>query len=278
MLPVFSDPRLQATFERDGFVTVPLYGALELEALSRLYAELHRDPQQEFFPSTFSLDPEYRRLVDREIRAVTTSVVGGLLRDVTLRYASFIAKSPGPRGTVNVHQDMTLVDESEFSGLNIWCPLEPTTPENGALHVLPGSHRWVPTYRGSTIPGLYDREREALRLAMTPLYLRAGEAVIFDQSIIHYSPPNGTARTRVVTNVFFTRAEARFRTAWFDRTSHRGVVEIFEQDPDFVSRFDQFGHDIHARPRIGRSLGLFEYGFPQIEGDELRARLADRRA
>jgi len=54
-----------------------------------------------------------------------------------------------------VHQDMTLVDESKFSGINIWVPLVDLTEKNGVLQVLPGSHRIFPRYRGSTIPGIY---------------------------------------------------------------------------------------------------------------------------
>ena len=272
MLRVFADLGLQERFERDGYVTAPLYGRQELRALSELYSRLHRDPQQEFFPSTYSGDPGYRGIVDREIRAVTETATEGLLYSTQLRYASFIAKSPGPRGVVNVHQDMTLVDESAFSGINIWCPLEPTTQNNGALQVIPGSHRWIETYRGSTIRGTYDTLRSQIQARTMPVYLAAGEAIIFDQSIIHYSPQNFTARTRVVTNVFFTRREARFQTAWFDRASHEGVVELFEQEPDFISRFEQFGSDINARPRIGRSLGLFPFGFPQIDEGLLDAR------
>jgi|CXWL01.1.fsa_nt_gi hypothetical protein len=272
MLRVFADHGLQDRFEREGYVTVPLYGRPELKALSELYSRLHRDPQQEFFPSTYSGNPEYREVVDQEIRAVTEMATHGLLTSTQLRYASFIAKSPGPRGVVNVHQDMTLVDESAFSGINIWCPLEATTKDNGALRVIPGSHRWMETYRGSTIRGIYDSLRPQIQAATQPLYLAAGEAVIFDQSIIHYSPQNFTERTRVVTNVFFTRREARFQTAWFDRSSHQGVVELFEQESDFIGRFEQFGSDINARPRIGRSLGLFPYTFPQVDEALLEAR------
>lgn len=265
MLRVFADPNLQQRFERNGYVTVPLYGRQELKTLSDLYSRLHRDPQQEFFPSTYSGNPEYRDVVDREVSAITEAATRSLLTETQLRYASFIAKSPGPRGVVNVHQDMTLVDESAFSGINIWCPLEPTTKDNGALHVIPGSHRWMETYRGSTIRGIYDSLRPQIQALTQPLYLAAGEAVIFDQSIIHYSPQNLTERTRVVTNVFFTRKEARFQIAWFDTANHQGVVELFEQEPDFMGRFEQFGSDINARPRIGRSLGLFPYAFPQID-------------
>ncbi len=262
---VFVAAETQERFARDGYVTLPLLGAQALGDLRTLYARLHPDALPEFFPSTFSTDPAYRALVDREVRAVCAQAVRGILQDVTLRYGSFIVKSPGPRGVVNVHQDMTLVDESRFCGINIWCPLAATTPENGPLHVIPGSHRWVPTYRGASIPGIYDDVRPQAEARMQPLPLAAGEAVVFDQSILHFSPANRTAAPRVVINVFLTHREAELRTAWLDPERPRDAVELFAQDPDFVGCFDQFGHDIRARPRVGRSLGLFPYDFPRLD-------------
>ena len=34
--------------------------------------------------------------------------------------------------------------------------------------------------------------------------VKAGEAVFFDQSIIHYSPPNVSENKRIVTNTYFS--------------------------------------------------------------------------
>lgn len=268
---MFRDEALQAGLDRNGYAVVPLLDAAALADLAALERRVHAALPQEFFPSTFSLDPEYRRTVDAGIRAVVAPAAARVFDGARLRYGSFIVKSPGPRGIVDVHQDMTLVDESRSNGLNFWCPLLATTGLNGALHVIPGSHRWVPTYRGPTIPGLYDALRPQLRACMEPVLVAAGEAIVFDPSLLHSSPENRSDRPRVVVNVFATTADACLRTAWFDPASHRGAVELFEQEPDFLERFEQFGHDVHARPRVGRSLGLFPYDFPRLDAGQLAA-------
>ena len=87
-----------------------------------------------------------------------------------------------------MHQDMTLVDEDYFSGINIWCPMVDLNETNGAIEILPKSHRFYKTYRGSSIPDIYDNVKDEVRGLMEPCYLKAGEAIIFDQSIIHNSP------------------------------------------------------------------------------------------
>ncbi len=272
MRRVFRDDKRQAEFEENGFVVIPYYNEEEMAELRQLYTDLHPDDEQGFFPSTFSQDKNYRQTADQEIRRLGERSIRDYLTDYQVMCGSFIVKSPGPESIMQVHQDMTLVDESEFTGINIWCPLVDLTEENGVLYVLKGSHRLIPTYRGSTIPGVYDDVQEEIIDFMEPLYLKAGEAVIFDQSIIHYSPPNVSDDIRIVTNTYFTHQEARFRTAYFDKDNHQGVVEIFEQDNRFMTDFEQFGQNIYNRPKIGKSLGLFPYEFPKLSLADLETK------
>jgi ectoine hydroxylase-related dioxygenase (phytanoyl-CoA dioxygenase family) len=264
MRKVFKDEAQQAHFAEYGYVVVPYYNAAEIAELKQLYQNLHPVDEQGFFPSTFSKDKHYRQTADSEIRRVGGRSIEKYLTDHQVVCGSFIVKSPGPESVMQVHQDMTLVDESEFTGINIWCPLVDLTETNGVLYVLKGSHRLVPTYRGSTIPGIYDDVQEEIIDFMEPLFLKAGEAVIFDQSIIHYSPPNLSEEIRIVTNTYFTHREARFQTAYCDPENRPGQVELFAQDDNFMTDFEQFGENIFDRPKIGESLGWVDYTFPKL--------------
>jgi ectoine hydroxylase-related dioxygenase (phytanoyl-CoA dioxygenase family) len=269
MKQVFKDPEHQKSFEMDGFVILPFYTKEEVEELKALYRKLHPKDEEGFFPSTFSKDKNYRQTADSEIRRIGSRSIQKYCQNIQVMCGSFIVKSPGPDSVMQVHQDMTLVDETEFTGINIWCPLIDLTKENGVLYALPGSHRLKPTYRGSTIPGLYDDVQEEIVNYMKPIFLKAGEAIIFDQSIIHYSPPNLSDDVRIVTNTYFTHKDARFRTAYFDKNNHNGQVEVFEQDDKFMTDFEQFGANIYDRPKIGKSLGLFDYDFPKLQLNDL---------
>ncbi|MEM7105962.1 MAG: phytanoyl-CoA dioxygenase family protein [Bacteroidota bacterium] len=266
---VFQDPVLQNQFETNGFVTIPYYNEGEIEELKKLYLEWHPKDEPGFFPSTFSKDKNYRKNADKAIREIGKRSIDRFLKDVKVVCGSFIVKAPGPDSIMQVHQDMTLVDESEFTGINIWCPLIDLTKTNGVLFVLKGSHRIYPSYRGATIPGIYESVQTEIIDYMEPLFLKAGEAVIFDQSIIHYSPPNMSDKARIVTNTFFTHKDVRFRTAYFDKENHHGQVELFEQKEDFITDFEQFGDNIYDRPKIGTSLGLVKFDFPKITLEKL---------
>lgn len=263
MMRVFADEQQQQQFERDGYIVVDLYTPEQIAELEALYKRLHPIDEQGFFPSTFSADKNYRTEADKEIRRICDTWISKNLVDYQVMCGSFIVKYPGPASVMGVHQDMTLVDETKYTGINIWCPLVDLNDYNGVLHLIKGSHRVIPTYRGSTIAGLYDDVQQEILQYMEPLYLRAGQAVIFDQSIIHYSPPNLGDGIRITTNVYFTHKDADFQICYWNKDMGN-KIEVFEQDNTFMTNFEQFGENIFDRPKIGNSKGLYDYNFPKL--------------
>lgn len=268
MKHVFKDEKMQAEFEKNGYVIVDYYTDEEVAYLLQLYRNLHPKDEQGFFPSTFSKDKNYRKVADEEIRKVGDRSIQKYLQDIKVVCGSFIVKSPGEESIMDVHQDMTLVDESEFTGINIWCPLVDLNEKNGLLYALPESHRFFPTYRGASLPTIYKNVYEEVKKYSTPLYLKAGEAVVFDQSILHWSKPNLSNNLRPVTNTYFTHKDARYQICYLDPKEPK-KVEVFEQSDSFMTDFEQFGENIYDRPKIGKSLGRFDYNFPELTAEFL---------
>lgn len=264
MLKVFKDQETQDLFEKDGFVILPFYTAEEIKELEEIYHNLHPENEQGFFPSTFSSDKNYRAVADEEIRRIGSRSINHYCQNIKVVCGAFIVKNIGVDSGMCVHQDMSLVDESKYTGINIWVPLVDLTIENGALFVLRGSHRMTPTYRGSSIPECFSLVMDEIIDFLEPVTVKAGEAVIFDQSIIHFSPPNYSDKIRIVTNTYFTHQEAEFRTYYWNKDFGNNV-EAFIQDNSFMTNFDQFGDNIHDRPKVGKSIGLVPYEFPKID-------------
>ncbi|GHC06581.1 hypothetical protein GCM10010080_20930 [Thermomonas carbonis] len=270
MKRVLRELGLQQALERDGYVIVDFIDAGQVAALEEHYRKTHPDPVEGFYASTFAGDKAYREDVDRKIREVCNDRIQALTRDIKVIFGSYIVKASDEGSQMNIHQDMTLVDENEFCGINIWCPLVDLDEHNGALHVLPGSHRLLRTLRGSTIPAIYDGVRDEINELLRPVHLRAGQAIIFDQSIIHFSPPNHSGSDRVVINIFFSHEDARMLICHLDRSQAEPKVEVFEVDDSLLHVYEHFGTDINARPNIGRSLGMVDYAFPALTPDSLR--------
>jgi ectoine hydroxylase-related dioxygenase (phytanoyl-CoA dioxygenase family) len=265
MLKVFKDESIQARFEKDGYVILPFYNAEEIEKLTKLYHQLHPSNEKGFFPSTFSQDKNYRLTADEKIRKTCDRSASKYLENYKMVCGAFIVKTPSPESGMCVHQDMSLLDESRFTGINIWATLTDLNIQNGTLFVLKGSHRLFPTYRGSTIPEFFEEVGDEILDYMEPVIIKAGQAVFFDQSIIHYSPPNYSDNIRIVTNTYFTHKHAEYRTYYYNKEKHPNQVEAFEQSDSFMTDFEQFGNNIHDRPKVGRSLGLIDYDFPMID-------------
>lgn len=276
MKKVFKDEALQSEFEQRGYIIIDFYTQEEVAYLLKLYKTLHPVDEEGFFPSTFSKDKNYRKTADEEIRNIGNRSIQFYLQDIKVVAGSFIVKSPGA-GVMDLHQDMTLVDETEYTGINIWCPLVDLTDDNGQLMALPESHRFFPTYRGASVPTIYANVYPEAMKYSVPVKLKAGQAIIFDQSILHWSKPNNSSETRPVTNIYFTHKDAPFRICYYNRETNPNQIEVFEQDERFMTDFEQFGDNIYDRPKIGKSLGLFDYNFPELTPDFLHNKYGNKK-
>lgn len=262
--PVFKNKVLQAMLNEDGFTVVDFLNEAELKRLYEAYTRLHPDAVNGFYISVFSKDPDYRQAVDNIILAEMQRGIDHYFHNYKVHCGTFIIKGNDEKSTMKIHQDMTLVNESVYTSINIWIPLVDINKENGAIALLPRSHRLFKTYRGSSLPNIYDGMEASLYKIMKPLSLKAGQAVIFDQSIIHFSQVNQSGQPRPVVNTLIMHRDADIQTCYRDKNSSRQEIELFEQAPDFMVNFHNFGHDMFSRPAIGKSIGFVPYNFPKI--------------
>jgi hypothetical protein len=135
MMRVFRDEKLQEQFEREGYVIVDFYTPEQCLELEQLYHQLHPKGERGFYPSTFSQDVTYRETVNSEIQRIGGGWMNNNLQDIKTMFGAFIVKYPGPDSAMSVHQDMTLVDETKYTGINIWCPLIDLSDNNGVIQV-----------------------------------------------------------------------------------------------------------------------------------------------
>lgn len=180
--------------------------AFDVEAMESVRSIAERlgpapdDPQVSINWSFHSRSDSYKRSVKQELQFAADLVVDRLLDDHVVYLTTFITKWPGGDGGFAPHQDPSLVDEREFRGVTVWIPLEDTDENNGALHVVPGSHRLSSQLRPSDVDrapfvGLDQVVVERLGRVVPTV---AGEALIFDNRVLHYSLPNWTDRPRIV--------------------------------------------------------------------------------
>lgn len=191
------NPDWNRELAQQGYVQFPLLGSAEVAALKAFFEAHQTAPVDRFYASVHNPDSAYRLKMDAEIQRIVRPRLDALLADAVGLGGSFIAKPPGNAGILPPHADWNIVDERFFRSYNLWIPLVDTTVENGAVHVIPGSHNWLDYFRGPGIENPFAAHKDAIWKAMQPLEMRAGTALLYDHRLLHASPVNRTDGLRL---------------------------------------------------------------------------------
>lgn len=262
--PIFIDPALQKKLDTDGYVKLKLLEKSDITKLSELFSKYFPNPSKDFFSSSYENDFELKKQISLAIGQIITPRLESVFRDYTWFGSAFLSKGNGPRSEMPMHQDWTIVDETKYIALNIWTPLQDTDEVNGTLEVIPGSHTWHNVLRAPTLPFYYNGYQNSLKQKLVALPTNAGEAVVLNQSVIHYSKPNQTDHIRVAITSGIKSSQAPMLFHYWNKDKP-SEIEVFEQDDDFLIRFTEFHSAIFKRPVFGNSKGIqdFELTFPR---------------
>jgi ectoine hydroxylase-related dioxygenase (phytanoyl-CoA dioxygenase family) len=266
--PIFKDSELQAIFEKDGFVKIELLSEEAVEQLKKLFIQYFPNPSVDFYSSSYENDNVAKKNMSDEIGKVVLPYLEKIFSDYTWFGSAFLSKGNGPRSEMPMHQDWTIVDEEKYIALNIWTPLQDTDEINGTLEVIKGSHLWHDSVRAPTLPFYYNGFQTQLKDLLTPLHTKATEAVVLNQAIIHYSKPNQTNDTRIAITTGIKSKGAPMLFHYWNKEDP-GKIELFEQDEDFLIRFENFHQSIFQRPVIGRSIGFKPFEMPTVSVDQI---------
>ncbi len=131
--------------------------------------------------------------------------------DVVLWAMHFWYKEPHNDTFIPWHQDAHYWPMDPAINATAWLALGPTFEDNGCLRLIPGSHSKVfehtPQEAGSAFAqGISDvDEQHALSVEMSP-----GQAVFFNERMMHGSKPNISSTARVACSIRYTTPAVTF--------------------------------------------------------------------
>lgn len=241
MRAIFNDSRLEEEFRKKGYVIVPFLNQAEAVALRSEASKLKPSDnfegdqetaigKQSFHVTFFDTIVEYKKNVFDFIQSVFNPAATQLLNNYKCAQANIFLK-PGKKGFVYPHQNLTIVDEARYTSLSFWTPLQDTGFANGTLCVVPGSQIGFVKYRNTHVYWPYVKffkEGRGLHYFET-ISVKAGELLILDDRIIHYTPVNTSADARWVLHALWAPSEAQL--LFCDPTIK--TVNIFEVPDDF---------------------------------------------
>lgn len=141
--------------------------------------------------------------------------VEALLGENLLVWSSTLfIKERGDGMHVPWHQDSRAYGARSPDVATAWVALTDSTPENGALQVIPGSHRRgeLPHVLQHLPDSLLTRRREVAlgvnESEATIIPLRAGEMSLHHPGLLHGSPPNQAADRRIGVAIRYVRPSA----------------------------------------------------------------------
>ena len=264
----FHDPVLESRFRELGYVVVDFLTPAAAADLLTVCRGLHPAPTEGARAWECDFYAEERHTKETAAAAIAEAFaapVDHVLRDHRTFLHNFVLNWPGPDGGLELHQHSSTVDEREFRSAVIWCALNDSTEANGTLHVVPRSHRVLQGHKAERGPEWIDGLRdELLADHLTSIPLRAGQALIFDNGLLHCSFPNRTDTPRVtgVATVAPRTAELRY----FDCAG--SSVQVYRLDPEFFLGNVSAGME-WATPEGLELIGTEPVASPSLTADDL---------
>ena len=148
-------------------------------------------------------------------------VIQDLLGDtVILRHSHFFVKLPGDGKRVSWHQDSSYWPLSRSKVVSAWLAIDDSTIENGAMQVIPGSHKAAQIAFHDSEPEennvLSQTVRDADRYGDAPvsLVLKAGEMSLHSDWTLHGSDVNQSEQRRCGLAMRFLSSDVQAYNGW----------------------------------------------------------------
>lgn len=256
---IFQSEDMETTFQKFGFVKVPLLSQEEVNQLRDFYTANNVLSKEGFQSTHFSKDRVYKRAVQNKIQDIFEDKLNALLHDYKFIFGNFMIKNVGADSRMPIHADWTYVNEPQFQSLGVWCSLVDTNRENGMLGVVPYSQNLDMNFRGPKIPSPFEKYDQYIIERYGKLIpTKAGEIIIYDHRLLHFSPPNLSNELRVAINIVVVPQEAEvYHYTILDKPTT--VNKFIVSNQKFFVEYDHF-----EKPDLGKVDQVFPLEVPAL--------------
>lgn len=181
----------------NGFVIINLLNVDEVSYFNELCQKYLKTDQQDFISGSHFLSKEENAFINNELHKTIKSKVQVLFPDLELLGGTLATKKKG-KSVLKAHNDWDIVNEKSYNSYNLWISLVDTDKYNGTLGLVPNSHLWQHGHRGFGIAGQFEQfTNDFVNLGIEP-ELKAGQAILYNHKLIHFSRPNQKDEARNV--------------------------------------------------------------------------------
>jgi len=260
----FVDSGNQRRFEHDGFVIVSLLDDADVSRVRDCYESVSGQCVPPSGASVFSTcdsgNPKLIRQIDSSLREIVVPALAKVLTSYDYLLSSFLAKAPGNANETVFHHDPTMVDRYDVRAVSagLWCPLHAVNRENGCLRVIRGSHRLGDILAVTPVfPTIFRDFENRLPKFAEALELPPGQAVIFDNKLIHGAFPNRTQQRRVALVTALKSPDSEW-CYYFRPGQGDSPVQKYRMD------YDTYTCHETGKPPQGTLMEVFDHRFEQL--------------
>ena len=216
-----------AHYNTHGYIRpVPIFEDSEIAALRARFDEILAQTLASG-GSSYSIATAHRKydfvydlLKHPKLAAAVSDILGP---DVIGWGAHFFCKMPHDGKKVDWHQDAVFWPLTPSKTVTIWQAIDDADPENANMRFIPGSHLRGPvmhlptTAAEDNVLNLKIENAEQFGDAPVDNSLRAGEASLHSDLLLHGSEPNNSARRRCGLTLRYCAAEVKAHLGWDDK-------------------------------------------------------------
>lgn len=243
-------------FNDNGYVhPIPVFSPAEIARYRALYEAFERERPDEA-PMAFRAKPNMVfTWLDEMARhpAILDAVEDVIGPNILVWSAGFFTKNAHDPGYVSWHQDATYWGLKPDDVVTAWIAFSDSTAENGAMQVVPGTHKWDQIAHNDTFAdtNLLSRGQEIAvdvdeKDAVT-LELKAGEMSLHHVKIVHGSKANNSDQRRIGFTIRYVPTYVRQVGVRDTAMLVRGVDEYGHFDPETPPKVDYGAAEIAQR-------------------------------
>lgn len=199
-MKIFKDQKLEVQFNENGYVVIDLLNDSVVERIRKVYDDFFTAPTEEFYINVYGNDFEKRKAISENVQAILKPYADQLFDNFKFVVSALTYKKAGTEKDFLMHQDITITDEEKYPSISIWCPLQDVDHTNGALYIVPYTHKLPSAPRGYNLPSRIDKITAYITEKYTKLIpLRKSQVIIWDHRVLHGSGPNKTNTDRLAS-------------------------------------------------------------------------------
>lgn len=259
--PIFKDVKNDKQYLKNGYVKEQLLSPeLVKETLAQILQlkpddnyEPNRPGASKYHCTFLDTNEEYKRATNMLFKRIFNPIVDRLFHNYQVWNANLYVKPPGT-GKFEIHQNWTHVAEECQTSFTMWCPLVDTSEENGTLSLVEGSHKILPDIATMDVPYYFKNfEDKLISDYLKPIACKAGDAVIFEDGVIHFSDVNKSSSPRYALQILVGPKEVNPVYFYFNPHEPELGFELFEINEEFFMKNSYLRY--RDRPSGQRSLG-----------------------